>query len=63
MRQTMSELTGGTWRALRDDSYDNIVSSEHHSFAIDRFLADRDGKKRVSHEAILVLSEGGKVKP
>jgi len=26
MRRSMSELTGGTWRALRDDSYD-IVSS------------------------------------
>jgi ketosteroid isomerase-like protein len=61
MRRLISELTGGTWRALRDDSYD-IVSSEHHSFAVDRFLAERDGKQLDSHEAILVLAEGSRVK-
>jgi ketosteroid isomerase-like protein len=60
-RRLMSELTGGTWRALRDDSYD-IVSSEYHSFAVDRFLAERNRKQLDSHEAILVLAEGGRVK-
>jgi ketosteroid isomerase-like protein len=60
MRQEMSDLTGATWHALREDSYD-IVSSEFHSFAIDRFLAEREGRKLDSHEAILVLVDGGKV--
>lgn len=58
MRRHISELTG---RALRGDSYD-IVSSEDHSFAVDRFLAERDGKQLDSHEAILVLADGGKIK-
>lgn len=48
-------------RSLRDDSYD-IVSSKYHAFAIDRVVAERQGKQLDSHEAILVLVEGGKVK-
>jgi ketosteroid isomerase-like protein len=61
MRRQMSALTGGTWRALRDDSYD-IVSSEYHTFVTDRYLAERDGKSLDSHEMILVLPEDGRVK-
>jgi ketosteroid isomerase-like protein len=61
MRRRMAELTSGTWRALRDDSYD-IVASDHHTLVLDRFLAERNGKQFDSHEAILVLIEGGKVK-
>ena len=61
MRRQMTALTAGSWRALRDDSYD-VVSSEHHIIILDRFLADREGKQLDSHEGILILPEAdGKV--
>jgi len=61
MRRQMSELTRGTWRPLRHDSFD-VISSDYHTVVMDRFLAERDGKSLDSHEAILALAEGGKVK-
>lgn len=59
MRRQMSELTGGTWRAPRDDSYD-IVSSGYHVTVIDRYLGERNGKQLDSQESILVHVEEGK---
>lgn len=60
-RRQMHELTGGTWRAFRDDSYD-IVSSEYHVIVTDRYVGERNGKSLDSHEMILALIEGDGIK-
>ncbi len=54
-------LTNGTFRPLRPDSHD-ITVSEYHSVLMDRFLAEREGKRLDSHEAIVVHTDNGRVK-
>jgi ketosteroid isomerase-like protein len=60
LRRTIDRLTGGTWRPLRDDSFD-VVVSPWHAVIVDRFLAERDGRRLDSHEAIVVAHEGGRI--
>jgi ketosteroid isomerase-like protein len=56
----MHELAGGTFRPLREDSHD-IMVSEHHAMLTDRFLAERQGKRLDVHIGFIVVTEGGKV--
>ena len=60
LRRTIDRLTGGTWRPLRDDSFD-VVVSPWHAVVVDRFLAQRDGRELDSHEAIVVAHEEGRI--
>jgi ketosteroid isomerase-like protein len=60
LRRTIDRLTGGTWRPLRDDSFD-AVASPWHAVIVDRFLAERDGRRLDSHEAIVVAHEQGRI--
>jgi ketosteroid isomerase-like protein len=57
LRELIARLTDGTWRPLREDSFD-IAVSEHHAVIMDRFLAERAGRKLDSHEAIVVARAG-----
>lgn len=45
LRRRIDELTGGTWRPLREDSFD-IATSPWHAVIMDRFLAER-GERRL----------------
>ena len=56
----LHELSGGTFRPLRDDSHDVMVS-EHHAMLTDRFLAEREGKRLDTHVGFIVVTEDGKV--
>ena len=56
----LHELSGGTFRPLRDDSHDVMVS-EHHAMLTDRYLAQRDGKQLDTHVGFIVVTEGGKI--
>lgn len=56
----LHELSGGTFRPLRDNSHDVMVS-EHHAMLSDRFLAEREGKRLDTHVGFIVVTEGGKV--
>jgi ketosteroid isomerase-like protein len=58
LRRQLGALTNGTWRPLRENSFD-IAVSEHHAVIIDRFLAERNGRELDSHEAIVVAPPGG----
>jgi ketosteroid isomerase-like protein len=60
LRRRMDELTAGTWRPLRDDSFD-IATSPWHAVIMDRFLAERGGRNLDSHEAVVVAVEDGRV--
>ena len=58
LRRRIDELTGGTWRPLRDDSFD-IATSPWHGVIMDRFLAERGERRLDSHEAVIVaVGEG-----
>ena len=58
LRHRIDELTAGTWRPLRDDSFD-IATSAHHAVIIDRFVAEREGRTLDSHEAVVVAPADG----
>jgi ketosteroid isomerase-like protein len=60
LRRTIDRLTDGTWRPLREDSFD-VVVSPWHAVIVDRFLAERDGRRLDSHEAIVVAHEEGRI--
>jgi ketosteroid isomerase-like protein len=60
LRKTIDSLTDGTWRPLRDDSFD-IASSPWHSVILDRFLAERGEQRLDSHESIVVAHEDGRI--
>ena len=60
LRRRIDELSGGTWRPLRDDSFD-VAASEWHAVVMDRFLAQRGGRQLDSHEAIILAVEGGRI--
>jgi ketosteroid isomerase-like protein len=60
LRRQIDELTAGTWRPLREDSFD-IATSQWHAVIMDRFLAERGERRLDSHEAVAVAVEDGRV--
>jgi hypothetical protein len=56
LRRQIDELTAGTWRPLRDDSFD-IAMSPWHGVIMDRFLAERRERRLDSHEAVILAVE------
>src|ERR687886_2131248 len=60
LRRQIDELTAGTWRPLREDSFD-IATSEWHAVIMDRFLAERGERRLDSHEAVIVAIEEGRI--
>ena len=56
LRRQIDELTAGTWRPLRDDSFD-IATTPSHAVIMDRFLAKRGERRLDSHEAVIVAAE------
>jgi ketosteroid isomerase-like protein len=60
LRRQIAELTAGTWRPLREDSFD-IATSQWHGVIMDRFLAERGERRLDSHEAVIVAVEDGRV--
>jgi ketosteroid isomerase-like protein len=60
LRRRIDELTAGTWRPLRADSFD-IAASLWHGVIMDRFLAERGQRRLDSHEAVVLAVEEGRV--
>ena len=60
LRRRTDELTAGTWRPLREDSFD-IATSQWHAVIMDRFLAERGERRLDSHEAVIVAIEEGRI--
>jgi ketosteroid isomerase-like protein len=60
LRRQIDELTAGTWRPLREDSFD-IATSQWHAVIMDRFLAERGERRLDSHEAVVLAVEDGRV--
>jgi ketosteroid isomerase-like protein len=60
LRRQIDDLTAGTWRPLREDSFD-IAASPRHAVIMDRFLAERGERRLDSHEAVIVAVEEGRV--
>jgi ketosteroid isomerase-like protein len=60
LRRKIDELTAGTWRPLREDSFD-ITTSQWHGVVMDRFLAERGERRLDSHEAVVVAVEAGRI--
>jgi len=60
LRQQLSELTGNSWRPLREDSFD-IATSDWHVVIMDRFLASRDARRLDSHEAVIAAIADGRI--
>ncbi len=58
LRRRIDELSAGTWRPLREDSFD-IATSLWHGVVMDRFLAERGERRLDSHEAVIVAVEDG----
>src|ERR687887_89510 len=60
LRRQIDELTAGTWRPLRKDSFD-IATSQSHAVIMDRFLAERGERRLDSHEAVIVAVEEARI--
>jgi ketosteroid isomerase-like protein len=60
LRRQINELSAGTWRPLREDSFD-IATSQWHAVIMDRFLAERGDCRLDSHEAVVVAVEEGRI--
>jgi ketosteroid isomerase-like protein len=60
LRRRIDELTAGSWRPLREDSFD-IATSRWHGVVLDRFLAERGERRLDSHEAVVVAVEEGSI--
>jgi ketosteroid isomerase-like protein len=60
LRRQIDELSAGTWRPLREDSFD-IATSHWHAVIMDRFLAERGERRLDSHEAVIVALEEGRI--
>jgi ketosteroid isomerase-like protein len=60
LRRRIAELSAGTWRPLREDSFD-IATSQWHGVIMDRFLAERGERRLDSHEAVIVAVEEGRI--
>lgn len=61
LRRRIDELTDGTWRPLREDSFD-VATSQWHAVVMDRFLAERGERRLDSHEAVIVAVEDGRIR-
>jgi uncharacterized protein len=59
-RRRIDELTAGTWRPLREDSFD-IAESPWHGVIMDRFVAERGERRLDSHEAVIVAVAEGRI--
>jgi ketosteroid isomerase-like protein len=60
LRRRIDELTAGSWRPLRKDSFD-VATSQSHAVVMDRFLAERGERRLDSHEAVIVAVEEGRI--
>lgn len=60
LRRQIDELTAGTWRPLREDSFD-IATSHSHAVIMDRYLAERGERRLDSHEAVIVAVQDGRI--
>src|SRR5919109_5181604 len=60
LRRQIDELSAGTWRPLRKDSFD-IATSQWHAVVMDRFLAERGERQLDSHEAVIMAVEDGRI--
>jgi ketosteroid isomerase-like protein len=60
LRRQIDELTAGTWRPFREDSFD-IATSPWHGVIMDRFLGERGERRLDSHEAVVVAVEEGRI--
>jgi ketosteroid isomerase-like protein len=60
LRRQIDVLTDGTWRPLREDSFD-IAASQWHVVIMDRFLAERGERSLDSHEAVIVAVEEDRI--
>jgi ketosteroid isomerase-like protein len=60
LRRQIDELTAGTWRPFREDSFD-IAESPWHAVIMDRFLAERGERRLDSHEVVIVAVEEGRI--
>jgi ketosteroid isomerase-like protein len=60
LRRRIDELTSGTWRPFRHDSFD-IATSPWHGVIMDRFLAQRADRRLDSHEAVIAAIEDGRI--
>jgi ketosteroid isomerase-like protein len=60
LRRRIDELTAGTWRPFREDSFD-IATSRWHGVIMDRFLAKREERRLDSHEAVILAVEDGRI--
>src|ERR671937_2392329 len=60
LRRQIDELTAGSWRPLREESFD-IATSQCHAVLVDRFVAERGERRLDSHEAVIVGVEGGRI--
>jgi ketosteroid isomerase-like protein len=56
LRERIAQLTGGTWRPLRDDSFD-VAVSPWHAVVMDRYLAQRGERRLDSNEAVILAIE------
>jgi len=57
----MRDLTGGSFRAFAPDVYDVLVS-DRHTVLVDRYVAERGGRRLDSHEVWLVSIDGGRIR-
>jgi ketosteroid isomerase-like protein len=60
LRRRIDELTSGTWRPFRDDSFD-IATSRWHGVIMDRFVAERAERRLDSHEAVITAIGDGRI--
>jgi ketosteroid isomerase-like protein len=60
LRRKIDELTLGTWRPVREDSFD-IATSQWHAVIMDRFLAERAERRLDSHEAVIMAVEEDRI--
>jgi ketosteroid isomerase-like protein len=60
LRRRLAELTGGTWRPLREDSFD-VTASDSHAVIMDRFLAERGEQRLDSHEVVVMAVQDDRV--
>ena len=59
-RGLLSRLSNGTWRPLREDSFD-VAASEWHAVVMDRFVAEREERRLDSHEIVVLAIEASRI--
>jgi hypothetical protein len=60
LRRQIDALSAGSWRPLREDSFD-IATSSSHGVIMDRFLAERGECRLDSHEVVIVAVDERRV--